>query len=100
MTTAPKKKAPYKLSAVVSELERKHPDIEVELSEGKTIRFPPPQRWSDEVQQAAGDNVECLKLLFGPDDYAAFIAAGGSASVFLEIIQLETGIDLGKSLAS
>lgn len=93
---APRK---FVLAEVVTEAAEKHPNIEVELPNGDTASFPPPQRWSDEMVEAASDAVKIAKLLLG-DKYAAFTAAGGSAMILLDIIKEASGVSLGESSAS
>ena len=92
-------KTRFVLATVVSESIQKHPDIEVEMPGGEVASFPPPQRWSDEYVNAAGDAVKIARLLLG-DKYEAFTAAGGSAMILLDIIKEASGVSLGESSTS
>jgi hypothetical protein len=92
-------KTKFVLADVVNEARGKHPDIEVELPDGSVASFPPPQRWSDDLVEVAGDAVAVTKLLLG-DKYEAFTEAGGSAMILLDIIKESSGVSLGESSPS
>ena len=89
----------FVLSKVVAEAAKKHPDIQIEITDKLTVAIPPPQRWNDDLIDIAADAVALTKKLLG-DKYQPFVAAGGSAMLLLEIIKESSGVSLGESSAS
>lgn len=73
--------------------------IEITGENGKTWTIDPPELWPDEAQPvaASGDYVGLAKLVLGGDDeYAAFVAAGGTAAMVGMMIADEHGATPGE----
>lgn len=96
MTTAKNKK--YRLAQVVAEAKDKHPEVDLEIAEGKTVTILPPQLWDEATLAVADDAVAITKKLLG-DNYDAYIKAGGTVGIFAEFVGDAFG-DLGKFSAS
>lgn len=76
--------------------------IEIKTSAG-VFTIPPPELWDDEVGAAARANDDigaATVLLGGPERYAEFVKAGGSATVVWSIIKDEKGATLPESSGS
>lgn len=69
--------------------------IDIEAG-GETFRIPPPELWPDEIGKLRGDLVAQASLLMGEDRFAAFVAAGGSATLVDAILKDQHGADAGK----
>jgi hypothetical protein len=61
-----------------------------------------PAGWSDAVMEAAqrNDLVGAGKLILGEEDYARFVAAGGSSLLLQRIVTAMFGLPMGESAAS
>ncbi len=93
----------YQIAKILSEKREQHPDIEIEGDNGEVFRIPPPELWPDAVHEAASRNQLiplATALLGGAEQYAAFRAAGGSASLLNAIVAEHTGASTGESTAS
>lgn len=64
--------------------------IEIEVSDDVVLRVPPPELWGPEVQEFAKDEThskeEFAAFLVGEDEWAAFVAAGGTIRLFDKIV--------------
>lgn len=87
-------KKSYDLSEFV---ERKRDQGAVEIvAGGQTFTIDPPEVWSDEVLiLSTTDPVGAARALMG-EQYEPFVAAGGSASRVLAILQDAHGVTLGE----
>jgi hypothetical protein len=88
----------YDIAAVVAEIQGDHPDITIKAG-SETFTLPAPQLWPDDVLECAETPLLLARKLLG-DNYAAFVAAGGSALVLAHILQKEAGVGVGESSAS
>lgn len=71
-------------------------DIE---TESRTFHILPPTLWPDGFLDLAraNDNVGLATMLIGgPDNYAAFVEAGGTAALLLGLIEDELGASVGE----
>ena len=82
----------------LTERHRSEGAIEIE-TDSETFVIDPPELWSDDLIAIAttGDNLALSKALLGGDDnYARFVAAGGSQAVMGAILSEAKGFALGK----
>lgn len=104
----------YYLTREIERARAKHQPIEIvlpaiEAVEGsqqsypeRTVTVPPAQLWTDEQTIAsATDPVRAARMLLGPEHYEHWIAGGGTAGIFFDIIRLHAGATgLGESSKS
>ncbi len=84
----------FDLAEAVKEIEAEHPPIVIRAG-AETFTAMPPQLWPDEaIELATTDPVGAARIVM-PDDYDAFVEAGGSAAVLMHILNKSVG-DLGK----
>lgn len=76
--------------------------IDVVAEDGNTYRIDPPELWPDEASERAeaGDLVAAARAVMGAEQYEAWVAAGGTASLVMAIIADEHGVTVGESPAS
>lgn len=67
--------------------------IEIVTDDEQIWRVPPPELWSDDVLTLSTTNpLAAAELLIGgPEKYAAFVLAGGSAMLVMGIVNDEHG---------
>lgn len=103
-TTAPKSKAKAPSTGgrvVLSEFKQRKRDegaLVIEVDDGTEFTLDPPALWPDGVTEAlsAGDVTQAVQLIMGDDDYTAFCAAGGTATIVASIYEELAGGSLGK----
>lgn len=68
----------------------------------RTFRVPPALLWPDEVTElaAAGKTKQAAIGLIGQEDYDAFVAAGGTGSLLLSMVNDAMEAGLGESSGS
>lgn len=64
----------------------------------RTFRVPPALLWPDEVTElaAAGKVKQAAVGLIGQEEYDAFVAAGGTGSLLLSMVNDAMGVSLGE----
>lgn len=89
--------AKYNLAEFV---ERKNTElgIDIDLSDGSTVRVPAPECWPD--MRAIEDLNECARLILGDEQWARFTADGGTYKLLDSILADAKGAGAGESSAS
>ncbi len=66
----------------------------------RTFTIPPPMLWDDPEALREMGNEEAARLLIGEDNWAAFTAAGGTASMVVHLVTHRAELPMGESPAS
>lgn len=71
--------------------------VDIEMEDGQTFHIDHPQLWPDEIQQEKDPVAGATMMLGGPENYAAFVAAGGSSGLLASVIEDEFGAAVPQS---
>ena len=78
--------------------------IEIEVSDGTAVLIPPPELWDDTARSAAANpkttSEDFAKVLMGADQWAKFLADGGTPRLFDMIVREHWDASAGESSGS
>lgn len=78
---------------------RREGSIEIETDDGQVFTVDPPELWPD-VKFSDLENEAVGRLLLGDEPFERFIAAGGTATILLGILNEKHDLTVGESEAS